>query len=124
MNKILLALVLLVSSQAHALTAGTTIRLKHSVSNLSTTTNTQLFGTLVTLRNTTYLDVENNSLSGTIIIATGCTPNNNTMRNVLHINPGFSKTVPLSVGRGDCVQVFAADSTINTGTSSYTLFFE
>lgn len=119
MMKFILALLLL-SSMAQADTAGTTIRLKHSTTNLSTTVPTLLFGTIV--RAGHRLEVENSTLSGTIVLVTGCTSLNNTQRNVMFLNPGFSKSTPLSVARGDCLMVYSTDAAVTTGNSAFTLY--
>jgi len=126
MKKLLLSLTLalFLPVLAHADTAGTTLRIKHSVTNLSTSTPTQVFGTL--LKGAHRLEIENSSLSGTLVLATGCNGGSGGayLRNVLFVQPGVSKNVPLSIAKNDCLQVFAADSTISAGNSTYTVFFD
>lgn len=115
------ALALCLSLPAFAETAGTTIRIKHGTTNLSTTVPTLVFGTIT--RQAVRMEVENSSLSGTLVLVTGCSTSGNRQRNVLFLNPGFSKNVPLSVGKGDCVMLYAADSAVTTGNSAFSIFF-
>lgn len=109
---------------ARADTAGTTIRIKHSVTNISSTTPVQIFGTLA--KSSHRLEVENSSLSGTLVLITGCNGASNGayFRNVLFIQPAVSKNVPLSVGKNDCLSAAGADGTVSTGNSTYTVFFD